>query len=317
MTVKGFFKFVELPTKIASVFPFCFATLFALYSFKTLNIRNLVLMFLSMICFDMATTAINNYIDFKTALKKHGYGYQIHNAMVSFNISENLAKNIIFILLFLAISFGLILSFYTNFLVLILGIVSFFVGIFYTFGPIPLSRMPLGEIFSGSFMGFVIPFLSIYIHSPNSSIASISILDYNLVFQINIFWIFKILMVNIVFFNTIANIMLANNICDLNDDIENKRFTLPYYLGKENCIKLFSYLYYSIYIFIFILISTKILPYSFIIIFFTFPLVKKNINQFLKIQKKDLTFVVSIKNFILINTSMIFSIIIAIIFLQK
>lgn len=36
-------------------------------------------------------------------------------------------------------------------------------GIFYSFGPIPISRMPLGKIFSGIFMGFVIVFLFVYI----------------------------------------------------------------------------------------------------------------------------------------------------------
>ncbi len=34
----------------------------------------------------------------------------------------------------------------------------------------------------------------------------------------------------------IANIMLANNICDLEEDIANKRHTLPYYIGKKNAI---------------------------------------------------------------------------------
>ena len=38
----------------------------------------------------------------------------------------------------------------------------------------------------------------------------------------------------------IANIMLANNICDVEEDIINNRFTLPYYLGKKNAFNLFK-----------------------------------------------------------------------------
>lgn len=42
----------------------------------------------------------------------------------------------------------------------------------------------------------------------------------------------------------IANMMLANNICDMEDDFINRRFTLPIYIGKENALTIFKYLYY-------------------------------------------------------------------------
>ena len=37
----------------------------------------------------------------------------------------------------------------------------------------------------------------------------------------------------------ISNIMLANNICDLDDDIVNHRYTLPIYIGKDRSMLLF------------------------------------------------------------------------------
>ena len=39
----------------------------------------------------------------------------------------------------------------------------------------------------------------------------------------------------------IANIMLANNICDIKDDRENDRYTLPIYLSRSSSLKLFSF----------------------------------------------------------------------------
>ncbi len=41
---------------------------------------------------------------------------------------------------------------------------------------------------------------------------------------------------------TIANIMLSNNICDLETDITNHRYTLVYYIGKKQA--LVSIVYY-------------------------------------------------------------------------
>ena len=66
-------------------------------------------------------------------------------------------------MLIIASALGVSLVFRTDLLVLFLGIICFIIGVFYTYGPIPLSRLPLGEIFSGLTMGFGIyssPFIS-------------------------------------------------------------------------------------------------------------------------------------------------------------
>ena len=53
-----FFAFVEIRTKIASVFPFLFGTLFAGYTYGQLKGTETMLFFLSMLLFDMTTTEI-------------------------------------------------------------------------------------------------------------------------------------------------------------------------------------------------------------------------------------------------------------------
>ncbi|KAI4453214.1 presequence protease [Holotrichia oblita] len=139
-------------------------TAYACYRYGKLDVLNVVIMFCSLICFDMATTAINNYIDFKKANKKEGYGYEMHNAMHRYQIKERDAVATIIILLILAVLSGCLLVYRTNVIVLMLGVFSFGIGIIYTFGPIPISRTPLGELFSGGVMGLIIPFLAVYIH---------------------------------------------------------------------------------------------------------------------------------------------------------
>ena len=112
-------------------------------------------MLFSLLSFDMATTALNNFYDYKKAARKHGYGYEIHNPIVSHHMKPARVVLLIGILLLIAVSAGLALVLQTDLLILLLGGLSFAVGILYSFGPIPISRMPLGEIFSGLFMGFV------------------------------------------------------------------------------------------------------------------------------------------------------------------
>lgn len=107
--------------------------------------------------------------------------------------------------------------------------------------------------------------------------------------------------------------MLANNICDIEDDKENMRYTLPIYIGKENSLKLFKVLYYIAYVDILVLLITKILPLISILIFLTFFFVNKNIKEFYKKRTKKDTFVLSVKNFLIINMAEIITIVIGLI----
>ena len=65
--LKYFINYVELRTKIASVFPFFIAVLFYINNYSQENgikIINFIIFFVAMLCFDMATTSINHYIAF-------------------------------------------------------------------------------------------------------------------------------------------------------------------------------------------------------------------------------------------------------------
>ncbi|MFX3866422.1 1,4-dihydroxy-2-naphthoate prenyltransferase, partial [Streptococcus suis] len=51
--------------------------------------------------------------------------------------------------------------------------------------------------------------------------------------------IIEIIFISIPLVNLIANIMFANNNCDLEEDIRKHRYTLVYYIGKKNDLKLY------------------------------------------------------------------------------
>lgn len=312
MRLKSFLKLVEIQTKVASVTPLILGCSFAYYRYGVFNWRNFLLMLISLLSFDMATTAINNYIDFKKAIKIYGYGYNEHNAIVRDSMHEFHVLLVIVILLLIAVLFGILLYLNTSLLLLLIGILSFSVGIFYTFGPIPISRMPLGEIFSGFFMGLILTFLSVYIHIVNLGLFSLVVENGVLNIRLNLHELLIIFLVSLPATFGVANIMLANNICDMDDDFQNSRYTLPIYIGKRKALVLFEILYYIAYIDIIILIALKLIPTFTVIMLITIIPVKSNINKFKELQSKKDTFVVGIKNFLAINIPLIIGLILTI-----
>lgn len=305
MSISSFLKLVEIQTKVASVIPFTLGTLYALYRFEAFNLKNFIFMLISLLSIDMATTAINNYYDYKKAIKTYGFGYESHNAIVSCKLKESTVLTTIFTLLGIASVFGFMLFLNTNYLVLILGGLSFMIGVLYSFGPIPISRTPFGELFSGGFMGLIITFIAIYIHVFDQNLIVLGYGSGLLSVNVNIIEIIYIVLFSIPCISGIANIMLANNICDIEDDIENKRYTLPIYVGKENALKLYKFLYYIAYVDIIILLVLRVLPLTAALVLLTFIPVRKNIMTFYKLQTKKDTFVLAVKNFVLMNTAYI------------
>lgn len=301
MTFISFLKLVEIQTKVASGIPFLLGTLYALYRFDTFKPVNFILMLVSLVCIDMATTAINNYQDFRRASKKHGYGYENHNAIVKYKLKESAVVATISVLVAVAVLFGFILYLNTDFVVLLLGAASFMVGLLYSFGPVPISRTPFGEMFSGGFMGFIIPFIAIYIHVFDHNLLSIGFSSGMLNLSLNLPELLYIVLFSIPAAAGIANIMLANNICDIEDDIENKRYTLPVYIGRENALRVFKALYYISYIALLLLLIVRVAPLISIAALISFSIVNRNIGTFYRVQTKKDTFILSVRNFVVLN----------------
>ncbi|MGL5068048.1 MAG: 1,4-dihydroxy-2-naphthoate polyprenyltransferase [Sarcina sp.] len=301
MKLKAFVNYVELPTKIASVIPFFIAILYTLCEYGEIKIGLTAVMFVAMILFDMTTTAINNYCDYKNEQEHANGQLESNNPISIFKINIKTARNTIFIMLVLASILGIILAIKTNLLVLFIGIICFVVGIFYTYGPVPISRMPLGEVFSGFFMGLLIPFLTIYINTIDKNEFGIYFRDGSVFIGLNIVSAVNIILISIPLIFCIANIMLANNICDLENDVKVKRYTLVYYLGKKMSVKLYKILYYASYIAIIGAVIAKILPVTGLIVLLSFVVVRKNIREFEKKQCKRETFIYAIKNFVIIS----------------
>ena len=317
MNISIFLKLVEIQTKAASVIPFLLGSVYAYYKYENFSFENAIIMFLSMLIFDMTTTAINNYIDYSKAVKKEGYGYETHNAITRYNLNPKRVRILIYTMLTIAMILGLVLVENTNIVVLILGVIAFTIGILYSFGPIPISRTPFGEVFSGLAMGFLLTFITIYIHIYDVGIVNLNFSNLNnIVININLKELINMFIVCIPAITGISNIMLANNICDIDEDIENKRYTLPIYIGKEKALKLFRWLYYIGYIAIVVGVLIKTLPIISLVTLLVLKSLNKNLSKFDKIQTKKDTFGLAVQNFAMTNVVLSITILLAIV-LQK
>lgn len=95
--------------------------------------------------------------------------------------------------------------------------------------------------------------------------------------------------------------MLTNNICDLEEDIKNNRFTLPYYIGKKYAIWLFNALYLISFFAILAAVALHLLPKIMLLALLASIPVYKHVKLFNKKQIKSETFVISVKNLVIIN----------------
>lgn len=94
----------------------------------------------------------------------------------------------------------------------------------------------------------------------------------------------------------IANLMLANNTCDVEEDILNNRHTLVSYIGKKRALRLFWFLALAPFVFSTIAVLTNIVPVLILGMWLIFPLIYKNTLAFSKKQIKTETFPLAIKN---------------------
>lgn len=270
-------------------------------------------MLASLLFIDMTTTAINNYMDYKKAVKRHGFGYEIHNAIVRDRLQEKYVVATILVMLLLAAAFGLLLVWQTDIIVLLLGALSFAAGIMYSFGPVPISRTPYGEIFSGSFMGLLIPFIAAYIQAPAGGLISLAGTASSLTLVMNWPELVFLFLISLPIAAGIANIMLANNICDIDDDLSNQRHTLPTFLGVKHSVLLFRVLYYIGFAAVAALIVLNVITWPALLFILTLIPVEKQIRRFVAKQSKQETFVIAVKNFVLLASALFISIGIAII----
>lgn len=265
MSLKIFLELIEFKAKAASLFPFLLGVFISIYHFNSFNLFSAIVLYIAMFLFNCFVDIWDNYMDYKTALDEKHYKVKT-NVIGRENLNIKELEIMMFIFFTISFAIGLFLVYKTGVELLILGLISFAIGVFYSYGKRPISSTPFGEITSGLAMGFLIPLITVFVLSPNSDVFSVH----------NLWIVFLSSFINIVF---IANLLFANNICDMDEDRKNGRVTLPHILGFKNSILLFKFAYILGFLSVILAVFTKVYPISLLFIFLCIPLVIKNTNR--------------------------------------
>lgn len=288
MSFKTFLELVEIKAKTASIFPCLLGSLFAWYRYQRFRPVELLVFFVAMLLFNMAVDANDNYQDYRRAQRTQASDFRKHTNIIG---REHLApQSVLRLVLGLTLAsavLGLWLVSRTGWPLLVGGLFSFAVGFGYAGGPRPLSTTPVGEFFAGFTMGGVIWWLAVYVNVATVDAAQLWA----------VFWSSGLAQA------AIAALLLANNIADEAEDIALNRRTIVYYLGRRRALWLFYALYAGGYLSLIAAVACGWLPPLSLLTLVTAWPVWRNTRAFARRPVKQETFILAVKNLLIITAA--------------
>ncbi|MGR6688163.1 prenyltransferase [Furfurilactobacillus rossiae] len=304
MKPKVFLEFVEFQSLVASVLPFTLGLLYVWYNYHAFNLLHSVLFFIVIELMHMAVNANDNTQDFVHAKDEKTFK-QLTNVVGHYHISLRLAITVIVSLSAGAaiIGFGLLKLTWgsSSWIFLSMGIIGFLVGYFYAGEPLPISNTPFGELFSGVTMGYVIMLAAVYVNLAPAQQLSWPLAG-------------NVLLASGLAVFAIGNLMLANNLCDYEEDKLNERRTIVVLLGQRIMLWAWNIGYALGYVCMVAAVLVGSLPKLTLLALLIVPVVIKNNRQFGAVMVKSKSFVLAVKNCILITISFALAMGIGIIF---
>ncbi|WFR76211.1 prenyltransferase [Lactococcus lactis] len=281
MNFKIFAELIELKAKTASIFPFLLGLAYSLYHYQSVNLSALAIYFVAMFMFNCFVDIWDNYNDYHKAVDTDDYQKNT-NIIGRENLSMGLIKSLLAFFFFGSLILGIVVALMTGWAVFWLGLLCYAVGVFYAGGPKPLSSLPLGELLSGLTMGYVIFLICLYINSSQNFVWSFA----------NLATTFLIALPNTLL---IANLMLANNTCDLEEDEANHRYTIVHYIGKKAALIWWITALILAFVAIVVAVILGLLSPIMLLILLIAPLMIKFARPYLQKQVKKETFISSVK----------------------
>lgn len=281
MNFKIFAELIELKAKTASIFPFILGVAYSLYHYQIANFGPLIIYFVAMFCFNCFVDIWDNYNDYHKAVDTEDYKKNT-NIIGRENLSLPLIKGLLLFFFSISLILGLIVAGLVGWPVFWLGLFCYFIGVFYSAGPKPLSSLPVGELASGLTMGYLIFLICVYINTST-------------VFIWNFGTLASTFLVALPSTLLIANLMLANNTCDLEEDEGNHRYTIVHYIGKKNALRWWTSAIVLAYISIIVAVVLGLISPLMLLMFILLPFIIKQARPYLQRQVKSETFIASVK----------------------
>ena len=234
LTVKLALQLAAPHTWIASIGPVLFGILFCKLERYPLSFLKSILLIFTCIFMQSSVNTFNDYVDYIKGNDSEKDYVEESDAVLIYN-SINPKQVLILGIIYLTLGaiLGMIACIQSGFLPLGIGCIGGIVILLYSGGPFPISYLPIGEIISGFVMGVLIPL----------GVAAVSDGKFHN----------EILLYALPLMIGIALIMMTNNGCDIEKDLQAKRYTLPVLLGRKNTKNLYHTL---IVIWLLLLISS-------------------------------------------------------------
>jgi 1,4-dihydroxy-2-naphthoate octaprenyltransferase len=213
MTLKQFLGVVEMRTKLVSLSTLAAATLYARLEAGKTPAGILALLLPAVLLADMGTTAFNSFFDYWRGDDTRARISEEDKVIVTEGVPALAVFLIAASCYAAAAALGLALAIVSGVWVIFAGGFCLAVGFLYSGGPLPISRTPLGELFSGLSLGSALFLIAFRLQAG--------------------YWGARPLLASLPLSLFIASILAVNNACDLVGDREAGRKTLAILLGKE------------------------------------------------------------------------------------
>jgi len=185
-----------------------------------LSVKTIVLWCLMLICAVAAQSAantLNDYKDFVAGTDTEENCVDTTDASIIYNhLEPHTARNFGIACLVVALAAGIAVAVMSSLWLLLVGGVGILALLSYSYGPSPISYLPLGEVISGLTFGLLIA-MATFIALTRA-------------------WSWWLLIPCLQQVISIGLIMMTNNTCDIERDIEAGRKTLPVLLGRKRSL---------------------------------------------------------------------------------
>lgn len=202
----------------AAIIPVLVATALAAANTGTVSATMSLVCLVIVILMQSAVNTFNDYYDFVKGTDDNESNLDESDAVLVYNnVNPRSALRLAIGMLCAAFSLGIYVIFKAGFIPLAIALVGALFVVSYSAGKTPISYLPIGEFVSGSVMGCLIP-LAVY---------------YSLTLKLDWF----VLLYSVPIMILIGLIMMTNNTCDIERDIEAGRKTLSVLLSRPKSVK--------------------------------------------------------------------------------
>ncbi|MBV7390872.1 prenyltransferase [Enterococcus alishanensis] len=284
-TFRQFWELSEIYTAPLNLFLILMGVSIAMDQFDWGISLDLFLYGLILIIFHVTANIFNHYMDYKNASDQHYR--EVTNVIGREKLSLKFVRNLYLICLFIAFLLGVWLVLRTNIIVGILGLIGFYIGLFYSYGKHPLNSLPIAEVLTGTTSGFFIPVIGFYLAIDGK-------------IEVTPFMIFEVFILCLPLSMMMFNNLLANNTSDLEEDVKNGRKTLVYYLGKKTAVSVLLIVFAISYLLLPIFVFLGIAPWPILILFLFLPKSIQGLKIYQQKQDKATTFPIVLKTMSLV-----------------